>query len=395
MNASIHIRSFRANSLHEALRRVRLELGPDAIILETKHSSRYRFSWARHRVEVIASCGQPSEPIAPNPCSDPHGNSDPQGASESNAVLPAAATSAPSTDDPTPVAPSEAIHRGGETRYPDRYIEIASQLLRRDLPTDRVEAWIQRALQDLGPEIQDGWMLRSYLSRALRDEIEIDRPTQQWHSNPSPIAVIGPPGHGKSTVVAKLASLACIHHGLNPCVIACLNPSATIHPRLSQYCDLMDWSFEQVDAPKLPTAVAAALDRGQWVILDVPSISLGEFETLQRWRSILRSDLHVSQIHFVISATTGVPHARRLLDWYLGLSPTHLLPTRLDEAQGLGGLYPFLGSSRLPLGFAGCGPKIPEDLFECDPARLACWVLGTEFSPNTELLPITERNAAP
>lgn len=371
MNAPIRIKSFRARTLNEAIHQVRTELGPDAVILETKQAPRSRFSWSRCRVEVTASCGSiaatPSELTRDNLACEP---------AESTAPIESLSSDRPV--DPT--APSHRTQPEKGTCYPEAFIEVASQLLHRDLPADRIDLWLRRALNLLGPDVRDPWVVRACLSQIVREEIEWEPPTRNWTQTTATLAVVGPSGHGKSSAVAKLASLASLQYGLRPLIIACRHGSAAIHPRLADYCSLMGWGYEQIDAPKLRSAIAASKERCDWMVLDVPGIALGDWETLEWWRSQL-GELAVSQTHLTLSATTGLPHARRLLDWYHGLLPSHLLATRVDEAQGLGSLYPFLRSSNLPLGFVSVGPKIPGDLQESDPARLASWILGCEADP--------------
>lgn len=353
------IKSFRAKNLSEALRNVRLELGPDAIILETKQRYASRLSWSRSRVEVIASNGPPPE------------------------NYPSQQPSAESTSPPEPkVAECDSPHPSVETSarkppsYPLCFVQVGSELLKRDLPREQIETWLEEASASLGTAVQDPWVVRAYLAQRLRHEIPIDPPTHAWTNANSTIAVVGPPGHGKSNSVAKLASIASMHLGLRPLVISCVHPSATPpHPRLADYCELIGCGYKQVDAPKLASAIARGREHSDWIALDVPSVPLGDFQTMDTWRSLLE-ELGVTQTHFTISATTATAPAGRLLDWYHGLAPTHLLVTHLDEAFGLGGFYSFLSSARIPLGFATFGPHIPEDIDECDTAQLAHWILG-------------------
>ncbi|MFN9604453.1 MAG: hypothetical protein ACK57P_12470 [Planctomycetota bacterium] len=355
MNAPIRIKSFRARDLSEALRQIRLELGPDAIILETKLKPRSRFSWSRPRVEVTASSAAPVESEG----TDTPEDTSPQ--PEETIGLPGVGLMNGSTL-------NQAIS------YPRTYIQVAADLLLRDVPKEQIEAWLGEAMSQLGAEVSDAWVLRAHLAQILRREILTDCPSRSWDATGA-VAVVGPAGHGKSSAVAKLAYFAAIHCGFHPRVIACLHPSQPPHPRLADYCDLMGWGYEQIDAPKLAAVVAAGIERGNWIAIDIPSIPIGDIHGMEMWRSIV-SELALAQTHVALSATTATTHASRLLDWYQGLSPTHLLLSRLDEAGGLGGFCSFLSDARLPVGFASFGPKIPDDIAECEPALLAQWILG-------------------
>jgi flagellar biosynthesis protein FlhF len=144
---------------------------------------------------------------------------------------------------------------------------------------------------------------------------------------------------------------------------------------LSEYCHLMDWGFEQVDAPKLVPSALERLEGCDLVLIDSPCVRPGDVEAMEALRATLTA-AEVSQTHLVMSALTGAPHFRRALAWYQQLEPSHLLLTKLDEAHGLSGIYSSVLASHLPLGFASTGPGVPEDLIELDAVQAVRWVLG-------------------
>lgn len=362
MNAPIRIKSFRGRNLSDALCKVRSELGPDAIILETKHQPKSRLPWSRTRVEVTASSSPPAESDATvhlQPLEEPTPMT-----SETMEAL---------TLDQPHVSASNPVP--AYTAYPASFIQVASELLLRDLPRDCVEDWLAMGLEDLGPEVHDRWVLRAYLAQCLRREIPIDPPSRSWSKDRATLAVVGPSGHGKSSALAKLAGFAAMHRGRRPRIIACLHPSNPPHSRLAEYCDLMGWIYEQVDAPKLASALASGIESYDWTAIDLPSVRVGDTESMDQWRSIV-AEIGIAQIHLALSATTSVACAKRFLDWYQGLSPSHLLATHLDDGWGLGSWVSFLRSANLPLGFASLGPHVPDHIAECDPRLLAQWILG-------------------
>lgn len=257
------------------------------------------------------------------------------------------------------------------------FARVASELLLRDLPANRIESWLHRAERELGTRVDDPWVLRAHIAQSIRGEVPIDPPTSAWTADRIAIAVMGPSGHGKSSAVAKLASAAAIHLQRTPMIIAGADDACPVHERLADYCEVMGWGYEQVAAPKLASAIEAAWARYDFVALDLPAIGIGDMEAMARWRAGLEP-IAILQTHLALSATTGTCHARRMLDWYQALGPSHWLATKLDEAGGLGSFYPVLAGTRMPLGFASVGPGIPCDLQECDFPRLAHWILGDE-----------------
>jgi flagellar biosynthesis protein FlhF len=362
MNAPIRIKSFRGRNLSDALCKVRSELGPDAIILETKQQPKSRLPWSQTLVEVTASSSPPADSDA-----SVHSQSFEEQTPMTSETMDGL-TLDRLDDSPSNRVPSHPA-------YPANFIQVASELLLRDLPRDCVEDWLAMGREDLGPEVHDRWVLRAYLAQCLRREIPIDPPSQSWSKGRATIAIVGPAGHGKSSALAKIAGFAQIHRGLRPRIIACLHPSNPPHTRLAEYCELMGWIYEQVDAPKLASAVASGMESCDWTAIDLPSVPVGDTESMEQWRSMV-AEIEISQTHLALSATTSVACAKRFLDWYQGLSPSHLLATHLDDGWGLGSWVSFLRSANLPLGFASLGPNVPDDIAECEPRLLAQWVLG-------------------
>jgi flagellar biosynthesis protein FlhF len=380
MNAPIRIKSFRAKNLTEALRMVRTELGPDATILETKAAPRSKLGWSRFGVEVTASCGgQHSEeatPMVENQPSSDHLQND----ALPSDYLPNNATSdhldEPS-DDRTNLTSVPVHWRKESHSYPDVYMQVASQLLLKDVPTTFIERWLRQSFEQYGSNVQDTWLLRAHIARHIRNDIPVDTPSSSWMVRKEVVAVIGPSGHGKSSAVAKLAAVASMQLGLKPLVLSCETEFVPSNPQLTDYCGLMGWGYEQIDAPKFERKEVVSANDCNWVVIEVPSVAMGDQEGMQRMQAWL-TQLGVTQVHLTLAATTGEIHARRMLDWYQALNPSHLLLTKLDESLGLGSLIPCLTAAHLPLGFASVGPRVPSDFLECDGLRLAHWILGSE-----------------
>jgi flagellar biosynthesis protein FlhF len=56
-----------------------------------------------------------------------------------------------------------------------------------------------------------------------------------------------------------------------------------------------------------------------------------------------------------------------------------LILTKLDEAEGLGGLLSVIGGADRPISYLTTGQAVPDDIEPADRSRLARLILGQEY----------------
>ncbi len=370
MKPDVCIKTFQARTLAEALSRVRRELGPDAVILETKVTSASLVPWRGTRIHLTASSRSANNAMQETPASSLV--EDPELAektdSSSNTIHAEAESLSPS---PKPIPPVPAPLEW----LPDSYLWVADQLRQTDLEPNVIRTWLHDAFAQLGSNVTDPWIIQAHLGQRISAALKVALPLEDWKTSRATVAVVGGSGQGKTSCIAKMAGMASLQCGLRPGILNCSNDGLQAKHSLARYCDLMDWGYEQVHAPKLALAAFERLNECDLILIDTPSCNPGEPEAIEDMQRMLES-LAVSQTHWVASANLHPASFHRLQDWYQPLKPTHLLLTKLDESLGLSGLYTGLAHSHLPLGFASTGPGVPDDFLSLNPARVVTLLLG-------------------
>jgi len=401
MTQPIQIKTFRAKSLSEALDRIRRELGPDAVILETKPASRSLLGLGNNRISVTATSNSPSaHPLASaqppegtlEPSTDPSPESEPPGIT--SCVNPAG----PSADDDlttsetdqtrcddlfgTSALPMRFIRSSGLRRTRDEsnpfsgpYLEFAAELAQTDLDRDLIYAWLMEANEILGDEVSDSWVIRALIAQWIRGSLTVSDPIHKWSQGQERIACIGPSGHGKTNCVAKLAGLVSQSLGWVPGILSCNASGAASAGRLAEYCSMMNWPFLHIDSPHAVRSTLQQMESCDILLIDAHSGTIGDTETQQKTSELL-TNLATTQTHLVMSATSSAVSFRRALEWYEAYTPTDLLMTKLDEACGLSAIYLSLTQANLPLGFISTGHRIPSDFLQLDNSKLVQCILG-------------------
>lgn len=406
MTQPIQIRTFRAKSLSEALARIRRELGPDAVILETKPATRSILGLGNNRISVTATSNTPSHNTPTNipqaldqQASESQAPTDtPSQASERSRTAPLGDLSSTSNgedslsgttdldnrDDslaPQPL-PSRFICTSGRKRTRDDsppftgpYLEFAAELTQTDLDRDLIHAWMLEANEILGDEVTDSWVIRALIAQWIRSSLPVSPSVRDWERGRERIACIGPSGHGKTNCVAKLAGLVSQSLGWVPGIISCNTSGTNSTSRLAEYCSMMNWPFGQVDSLNVVASTLQQMESCDILLIDAHCGTIGDSETEQKTTELLTS-LATTQTHLVMSATLSGVAFRRALEWYESYAPTDLLMTKLDEACGLSAIYLSLTQANLPLGFISTGHRIPSDFLQLDSSKLVQCILG-------------------
>ena len=219
--------------------------------------------------------------------------------------------------------------------------------------------------------------------RALVEELESRFTAQpllgKGEATPRIVALVGPPGSGKTTTLVKLA----VNYGLTSRRPVLLLSADTYRvaaaEQLRSYAAILGVGFQVLETI---TALAQAIEenRGKELIfIDTPGLStgeLGESGGLARFLAT-REDIDTQ---LVLSASMKSADLSRVVDSFQPFQPQRLLFTKLDETGSFGPILNEAARTGKPLSFFSHGQRIPEDLEAVTPRRLTELILGSPSS---------------
>jgi len=379
------IKSYFAKSMDEAINKARVELGSDALLLNTR-----RLPDSGYEVVMGVAGGPPvheSAEIAVETSAPPRATL----RVTSAPPRPAPATSAaprPATpeieklraqmDDLQSLLVRSARNQWTAQRSVPEVAEIFARLdaadvdpiLSRDIAA-RLEAAMATDAFFLyaGPEAegaQNRWKsLKSDPARVenfLRAELEsrvVVRPRLGVDGSQGAVAaVVGPTGSGKTTSLAKLAVIA---SDQRPVRLVSLDKLRSGAQQLLSSVATPGITFTSVESlADLPKLVAEARKK-ECVLIDTPGFSAREQTAAAELAAVLDTCGDID-VHLVAPAYMRGRDLRSAIEWYRVFQPSKLLITRLDETETLGTVFSEAAHAGLALSFLSHGTRIPEDI---------------------------------
>jgi flagellar biosynthesis protein FlhF len=201
--------------------------------------------------------------------------------------------------------------------------------------------------------------------RALVDGAADDPSEERGRMRPWLVALVGPPGAGKSAALLKLALNPVAFGGRTVGVITLDTYRPGAVEELTLCTQVAELPLEVVHGAG---DVAGALERlahCEVVLVDTPGRSPRLRSAGGEWRRCLQA-LQPDEVHMVLPAGLRDDVAEHLVAGISSLSPTHHLPSRTDELPGDLGLAARVAQVGLPVRWLSDGQMLPDDL---TPAR--------------------------
>lgn len=341
------IRTFSARDMKNALRQVRDEVGPDAVILSTRHLER--------GVEVTVAL-EPEQVLL--------------------AELPVAQQAAPSPA-PAVTAAAPDPQLGSELRSMRQLLEAqVAQLAWNDL--SRRSPATAELLKDLtamglaGPlaaellqELPSGVSPDDAQRRALAGLARrIHTTGDALLDSGGRVAFVGPTGVGKTTGIAKLAARWVMRHGPRDIALVSLDDARFgAHEQLRVLGRLLGVESFTLEGVGSLEGLLSRLPRHRLLLIDTEGLSPRDAQLAARaaaFREVAARTGITPWLTLSASAQAGV--IEDAMRGFAAFEPRAVLLTKLDEAACLGGALSALASSGLPLSYVAGGPRIPEDL---------------------------------
>lgn len=257
-------------------------------------------------------------------------------------------------------------------------VSLQEKLLDSGMRASLVERLLDAVSTQLPPDSLEAEACAAGLAAAaMSADLRCSPPLEQC-APPCRAALIGPSGVGKTTTLAKIATRAALVHDRSVAVVGCDSERIGAMRSLREMAQLIGIPFEAArDADDL-CRVLDRLAGSDLILVDTSGHSPRDAAAIAALRRML-AEADVEPL-LVLNADMRIAELDANLASFAMVQPRALIFTKIDQAVGLGGLYDAALSSELPVMYLTCGRRIPEDIEEATPERVASLVLGLQLN---------------
>jgi flagellar biosynthesis protein FlhF len=178
------------------------------------------------------------------------------------------------------------------------------------------------------------------------------------------VAFVGPTGVGKTTGIAKLAARWVMRHGTRGIALVSLDDQRFgAQEQMRVLGRLLGVECYTLEGPAGLPALLGRLADHRLVLIDTAGIGAGHRDLAVRAAEMERAvRLAGAQVWLTLSAGAQAGVIGEAMQAFAAFAPKALLLTRVDEAVSLGGTLSALAATGLPVAYVSNGSRIPEDL---------------------------------
>ena len=387
----MRIKKFVAANMTEALEQVKKELGPTAIILNTRTNRKggmFDFL-GKTTVEVTAAVDE-----------KPLQSSKPAAGVETPTPLdrlrdtPAFGSPSRPLSKKTDISPNEeALLRSSINR--EKFEEITGEIKSLRSSIEHLAQWsLEGDMAGLPAElsiilktmISRGmeptlakkliWQVKSELplvrladrssvverlEEILKERLATPRPIIMGKKKPWIVALVGSTGTGKTTTIAKLASEFAVDRKKEVAVLTTDTRRVDAVGQLKSYCRIIDLPLEVAyTTDDIPGHLRNQM-KADLILVDTIGTSPNNTEAIEETRLFLEK-ISPDETHLVVSAPTSQESLAHMAERFDILGSNRLIVTKLDEVAGWGIVISAIVSLKKTLSYVTLGQNVPGDI---------------------------------
>lgn len=337
----------------EALAQVKRAFGPDAVILGTRAlPAKMGGLLGSGGVEITAA---PHAPSAPRSNAAQRGTPTPA----RNAAAHGAALSAGARPQDT-------------SRLTPELQAYYTRLVEQEVADELAMKIVRRAAARAGTT---PGRLKAALVEVIRESVPTTGGVAAGTRGPRRVALIGPPGCGKTTTIAKLAAQLSLRQKRRVALLSIDMHRMATGEQVRRYAELIGVEAHVAQTEQAVRDICRGLRHVDALLIDTPGVGPRDPARLARLAAMLRA-ARVDETHLVIPVMWDARRQAAAAERFKGLGVTQVTLTGLDEAVGLGVVLNAIDRLKFDVSYLCDGQVVPNDLQEASPERIARALCG-------------------
>lgn len=261
------------------------------------------------------------------------------------------------------------------SKAPSALDKIFNQLISNGVDTKVTEALFKMMREKLPGE--DLWKedhVRCYLRQIIEGTINVTGPIPPVGDVSKAVMLVGPTGVGKTETIAKLAAEQ-IRKKRKVTLITLDGDRVGGVEKLMSYAKKIGVPVMVVGSGDALGNVVSQRRKGELILVDTPGRSHRNLHQLSHLNALNSIGIPF-ETHLVLSSNTRGTDMSDMIDRFSVVPIDSLLFTKMDETRTYGPLFTVMGRKKKPASYFTMGQRVPEDIEVANPKRLAELVLN-------------------
>ena len=254
-----------------------------------------------------------------------------------------------------------------ESQIPSEFAEIYRLASQSGMNREHLDELMKITLEHMPFKMRENSVtVKRYFQTILRKMVPIKREPVLSVGSKKVIMLVGPTGVGKTTSIAKLAArysfLMQKKHKVGLVVLDTYRIGAV--EQLMQYARMMKLGIETVVDPPEFTSALDSLRYCDYILIDTMGSSpydKGKIEKIYECLSANTSSYEV-EVVLVMPSSIKYEDLKVTYDNFSSLGIDSLMFTKLDETMGFGNIFSLGYETKKPISYFSVGQEVPEDL---------------------------------
>ncbi|AIY04108.1 flagellar biosynthesis protein FlhF [Planococcus sp. PAMC 21323] len=366
----MRLKTYIVSTMAEAIPLIKKDLGPDALILNTKKIKTGGFLgfFRKDKLEVTAAIDPVASPKYEKPESPkPESPKEVEIQTDSSAEL---------------INELKNIKQFMVQQIKEEHLPKALQVLKEQLVQQEVAADIQASLfeklmakidlnKEQSPEVM--WQTSREELVAMMKENQTD----PFKDDPKIICFIGPTGVGKTTTIAKIAAGHMLAKNKKVGLITADTYRIAAVEQLKTYGSILNIPVKVVESSADLTKAIADFQDCDIILMDTAGRNYQQTQYIEELKRLLPPNSDV-QIHLVLSLTAKYEDMKKIIENFRSISMDEILLTKKDETGSAGAIMNLICHYGIPIRHIANGQNVPDDILPLTPELAADFIMGEE-----------------
>lgn len=376
----MRVKRFVAETLQDAMNKVKMDMGKEAVILHTRKFKEGGFFgfFGRQMFEVMAALEEnyaASEPEQKHPTPV-----------MMKSLSRVAATAQDAEEENDEIADEiqemksmmeEMLSHIEQQREVKSYSAPVQKMFQQLLDREVEEKLAHRLIKELlkqNPDIDcaDAELACGALEKSVLKQLKKPRPInfKKKDSQQQTVVLVGPTGVGKTTTIAKLAATFAIVDKKKVALITADTYRVAAVEQLKTYGEIINIPVEVIyTAQELKQAIERHGDK-DLILIDTAGRSHRNTVQMAELKTLVDA-VDPTVTYLVLSATTKYKDMLEIVESYADININALVFTKLDETSCFGAVLNIVNRTQKYLSYVTVGQNVPDDIEVADPVKIA------------------------